>query len=107
MRKFYKWVPLKAFIRGFKMPDEEVGGEEIYSDKGREKMLEDDEIEPWEEGFMEGAEGGGEKAKCANCGKVLEQDSMNIIEKEIDNELKWFCSEDCVEKYEKKKLKKK
>ena len=80
--------------------DDKTGDEEeIYSEKGREKLVEDDEIEPWEEGFMEGADVDGQQAKCRRCGKELT--GTDIIEKEIDGELFWFCSEECLEKYEK------
>jgi hypothetical protein len=29
--------------------------EDVYSEEGRKKLEEDDEIEPWEEGFSKGA----------------------------------------------------
>lgn len=75
--------------------------EGVYSDGGREDLVEDDEISAEEEGFMEGAEEDGQHAKCVNCGKALKK--QNIVEKEIDGEVKWFCSEQCVEKFEEKK----
>ena len=37
---------------------------------------------------------------CANCGKIVINE--NAVEKEIDGEDLFFCSEKCVEKYEKK-----
>ena len=37
---------------------------DIYSEEGREDLVEDGEISPAEEGFMEGAEGNGQGAKC-------------------------------------------
>lgn len=35
--------------------------EDVYSEEGRELLEEDDEMEEWEEGFMQGAEGRGGK----------------------------------------------
>lgn len=75
-----------------------VEGDEIYSEEGRESLVDDDEIEPWEEGFMEGAEGGGQNAKCRKCGKILTR--RDVVEREIKNKVCWFCSEDCADEYE-------
>ena len=72
--------------------------EDVYSGEGRNDLVEDDEISAEEEGFMEGAEDDGQNAKCAKCGKLLKK--QNLVEKEIEGEVKWFCSEQCVEKYE-------
>lgn len=77
---------------------EERGDETIYSEEGREAMVEDDQIEPWEEGFMEGADMDGQHAKCRKCGAKITP--ANTIEKEFKGELMWFCSEECLEKYE-------
>ena len=30
--------------------------EDVYTEEGRQKLQEDDEIEPWEEGFAKGAQ---------------------------------------------------
>ena len=68
--------------------------EEVYGEQGREKLVEDDELEPWEEGFMEGAEQRGELAKCAYCGKILGQSKKNTVEKKINGEIFLFCSAD-------------
>jgi len=73
--------------------------EDIYSEEGREKQVEDDEISPLEEGFMEGAEGGGKGAKCRKCGKILDDD---FIEKKVGDELCRFCSDECADKYKEK-----
>ena len=80
------------------MPDDE----DIYSEKGREDLVDDDEISPEEEGFMEGAEDGGKGAKCRRCGKVLGDD---LVEKEIDGDIHRFCSDKCAGKYSKEKEK--
>ncbi|MBI1969609.1 hypothetical protein HYS48_02850 [Candidatus Woesearchaeota archaeon] len=79
-------------------PNDEEG---VNSEEDREELMEDDELEPWEEGFMEGAEAGGQEAKCRKCGKILEREET--LEREIDGDLVWFCSEECSEKYEKEK----
>lgn len=78
--------------------DRSVEGEEIYSEEGRATLVEDDEIEPWEEGFMEGADGGGQNAKCRKCGKILTK--RDIVEREIKGQIGWFCSDDCADEYE-------
>jgi len=79
-----------------KIESEMESGEEeenVYSEEGREKLAENDEMEPFEEGFMEGAEGRGQRNCCAECGKLLGEDEENIIEREFEGDLKWFCSE--------------
>ena len=73
--------------------------EGIYSDEGREEMLENDEIDAFEEGFMKGAEMDGQNAKCRKCGRMLVK-REEIVEREIDEKLTWFCSEECAEKFE-------
>jgi hypothetical protein len=78
--------------------------ETVYDAEGREKLREDEEIEDWEEGFMEGAEDDGEQGKCANCGGALLDE--DLIETEINNKVMWFCSEDCLEEYKRKKKRK-
>jgi len=73
--------------------------EKIYSDEGRDSLVEDDAMEPWEQGFMEGAENDGQGAKCRRCGKIL-LGPDSIVEKEIDGTVYRFCSEECAEKFE-------
>ncbi len=70
---------------------------DIYSEEGREELMDDDEISDVEEGFSQGAEGGGSKAKCAECGKILRE---KIVEKKIGSKMFRFCSNKCVDKYE-------
>ena len=69
---------------------------DIYSEEGREDLVDSDEISAAEEGFMEGAEGDGQGAKCRKCGAVLGDD---FIEKKIDGDICRFCSDECAEKY--------
>lgn len=77
--------------------------EDVYSEEGREKLLEDAEIDAEEEGFMEGAEGRGQLAKCDNCHKVLGDDPENTVEREFDGEMHLFCSDKCAEEFSKNK----
>jgi hypothetical protein len=72
--------------------------EDIYSEEGREELVDDDEISPTEEGFMEGAHDGGQGAKCRRCGKILDDD---FIERKFGDNILRFCSDECVEKYAK------
>jgi hypothetical protein len=85
-----------------KYTENEEVEEDVYSEEGREKLVEDAEIEPWEEGFMQGAENDGQGAKCRKCGKIL-MGAEDIVEKEIANETYRFCSDYCAEKFEEKR----
>jgi len=73
-----------------------AGGAEVdmYTEEGREELMEEDEIADWEEGFAEG-EDEPEKAHCAGCGKVLGQEKSGIVEREINHTLYFFCSDRC------------
>lgn len=73
---------------------------DIYSEEGREELVDSGEISAAEEGFMEGAEGDGQGAKCRKCGKVLMDD---FIEKKIGDGIGRFCSDECADKYTKEK----
>jgi len=75
--------------------------EEPYDEEGRENLTEDAEMTPREQAFMEGYEEKGEHAKCANCGKILGE--SNTVERRINGELVWFCSEKCAQEYARKK----
>ncbi len=73
-----------------------IGGKEIdvYTEEGREELLEEDEVGTWEEGFSRG-EDEPELAHCAQCGKVLSQDQSRLAEREIDHTPYVFCSTVC------------
>ncbi|MBD3361408.1 hypothetical protein GF358_01300 [Candidatus Woesearchaeota archaeon] len=71
---------------------------DITSEEGREELIKNDEISPQEEAFAEGAEDKGELGTCAYCGKPLSQDPEKVVEKEIDGEKVWFCSEEHAKK---------
>ncbi|MFH1331992.1 MAG: hypothetical protein ABIH63_01780 [archaeon] len=74
--------------------------ENIYSEEGREEMFEeDDELTDIDEGFMKGYEEGAKSAKCPVCGQVVEYD---FVEREIDDDVYRFCSEEHADLYMKK-----
>ena len=83
-----------------KMDEEyEMQEADVYESEGREKLVEDDAMSPEEAGFLQGAEGLGQDAKCRKCGKILIE-ADEVIEKEIEGEIMKFCSDDCEEAYE-------
>lgn len=69
----------------------------VYTEEGREELMEDDEIAEWEEGFAQG-EDEPELAHCAGCGKVLGQDESKLVEREIGHVRRVFCSAACADK---------
>jgi|SRR3989338_9754207 len=75
---------------------------DIYTEEGRDLLEEDDEIEPWEEGFAQGASGEGRLGKDALTGEPL-MGADNIIEAEIDGQLYRFVSEKNAISFQKKK----
>jgi len=77
-----------------------MAGEEevdVYNHEGREDLVKDDEIEPWEEGFLEGAEGRGHFGVCAHCKQVLSDDHEEIVEREYHGQVLRFCSDKCAQ----------
>ncbi|PIZ51026.1 hypothetical protein COY27_05230 [Candidatus Woesearchaeota archaeon CG_4_10_14_0_2_um_filter_33_13] len=76
--------------------------EDVYTEEGREKLEEDSEIEPWEEGFMEGASDAGQLGKDALTGEPL-MDINNVVEAEIDGRLYRFVNEQNARKFRRKK----
>lgn len=78
---------------------------DVYTEEGRDELMENEEIEPWEEGFVEGAEGEeqkGIKGDCPTCKKPLGDRDEGVIEKMVDGEILYFCCEECAEEYESK-----
>ena len=71
---------------------------DIYSEESRNEMVEDDEMTPEEEGFMEGFESGSRSVSCAHCKKLI-IDPDDAIEVEIDNKVFLFCSDECYQSY--------
>lgn len=86
--------------------DMDVGDKEadVYSREGREDLAEDAEIENWEEGFMQGASGGGQLGKDALTGEPLMGEET--VELEIDGEIYRFVNSENAEKFRKKKREK-
>ena len=76
---------------------------DVYTEEGREALEEDDEIEPWEEGFAKGASGAGQLGKDALTGEPL-MDVDDVIEAEIDEKIYRFVSRENAEKFRKKKI---
>ncbi|MBI4980632.1 hypothetical protein HZC30_03705 [Candidatus Woesearchaeota archaeon] len=103
-------VDIKVVNSREKLPDEEMkitkrtkddieaemksgkADEDVYTKEGEELLEEDDEIEPWEEGFMEGAADDGQLGKDALTGASL-INADNIFEVEIEGRNYRFISE--------------
>ncbi len=79
--------------------DMEEGEKEadVYTKEGREKLSENDEISPGEEGFTEGED----DIECKNCGQLIDQEDA-IIATDSDGKKHYFCSEECAEEFEEK-----
>ena len=67
---------------------------DIYSEGSRDDLVEDDEMTPEEDGFMDGFEKDQKTVCCAECKKLI-IDPDDAVEAEIDNETYLFCSEEC------------
>lgn len=78
--------------------------EDIYSVEGREKLEEDSEIEPWEEGFMEGASQAGQLGKDALTGEPL-MNIEDVVETVINGKTYRFVNEKNARKFREKKEK--
>ena len=72
--------------------------EDIYDEEGSDKLLDDDEISPTEEGFMAGEKNPVNFGVCSHCGKPLTNDKEKVVEREIKGERHWFCSPECAER---------
>ena len=79
--------------------------EDIYSTEGQEEEVEEDEIEPWEAGFMEGASGAGQLGKDALTGKPLV--GQKVVEVTIGGKLYRFMTEENARKFKEKMVKEK
>ena len=78
--------------------------EDVYSEEGREKLVEDSEISPEEEGFMEGASDAGQLGKDALTGEPL-MDVEDVVETEIDGQLYRFVNAENAQKFREKREK--
>ncbi len=83
--------------------DEDFVDDDMESEEAREELVDSGALSPGEEGFLQGASGGGQGAKCRKCGKVLDDDF--IERRDDENEICRFCSDECSEKYFEKKKK--
>ena len=79
--------------------------EDVYTEKGREELMENDEISDAEEGFVQGFEEEEKLVECANCKKILVTE--DFVEKKIDEGIIRFCSDECAEEYVLSRKKKK
>lgn len=82
--------------------DMEAGKKEadVYSQEGRDDLEDDDEIDTVEQGFMEGASGGGQLGKDALTGEPLM--GTETVELVIDGKHYRFVSSENAEKFKKK-----
>ena len=78
--------------------------ETTETQEGREKLVEDDEIEPWEAGFAEGASEDGQLAKDALTGEPL-MGVEDVVEIEINGKKYRFVNQENAEKFREKKRK--
>jgi hypothetical protein len=76
--------------------------EDVYSEEGREKLVEDGEISPEEEGFMEGANDAGQLGKDALTGEPL-MDVEDVVETEIDGKMYRFVNAENARKFRENK----
>ncbi|MEK6853304.1 MAG: hypothetical protein AABX64_01345 [Nanoarchaeota archaeon] len=79
--------------------------EDVYTEEGRHKLIEDDEIEPWEEGLLEGAAELGQLGKDALTGEML-MGADEVIEMELDGKMYRFVSTKNADKFRERYLKK-
>ena len=75
---------------------------DVYSKEGLDVLEKDDEIEPWEEGFMEGAEDDGQLGKDALTGKPL-MDKEGVYELKREGKLYRFLNQENAEEFKKRK----
>ena len=76
--------------------------EDPLTEEGREALVEEDAMEPWEAGFAEGASNEGQHAKDALTGEPL-MDIEDVVEAEIDGKLYRFVNEENAKKFREKK----
>ena len=74
--------------------------EDVYSQEGRELLEEDDEIETWEQGFIEGEEEGGQLGKDALTGASLMGDK--VIQVKFKGRVYRFVNEKNAKKFREK-----
>lgn len=72
--------------------------EDPATEEGREALVEEDAMEPWEAGFLEGASDEGQHAKDALTGEPL-MDVEDVVEAEIEGKTFRFVNEENAEKF--------
>ena len=85
------------------LEDIDMGKHEVdpLTDEGREALVEDDEMEPWEAGFAEGASHEGQLSKDALTGEPL-MEVDEVFEAEINGITYRFASEENAQKFREK-----
>ena len=78
--------------------------EDLDTEVGREKQVEDDEIDPEEAGFMQGESGAGQLGKDALTGEPL-MDVEDVVEAVIDGTTYRFVNEENAVEFRKKREK--
>ena len=78
--------------------------ESLDTEEGREKQVEDDEINPEEAGFMQGESGAGQLGKDALTGEPL-MDIEDVVEAVIDGTTYRFINEENAAEFRKKREK--
>lgn len=81
-----------------KKMDEGEMDEDVSTEEGREKLVEDGEISPTEAGFSEGAEGRGGMTSDARTGELLGDKKDEVFEKKEEGKKKLFASKENAEK---------
>ena len=76
--------------------------EDPLTEEGREALVDEDAMEPWEAGFAEGASDEGQHAKDALTGEPL-MDIEDVVEAKIDGKLYRFVNEENAQKFREKK----
>ncbi len=76
--------------------------EDPYTTEGREALVEDDEMNAEEAGFMEGASGAGQLGKDALTGEPL-MDVEDVVEIQIDGQKYRFVNQENAEKFRERK----
>ncbi|MBW2994774.1 hypothetical protein KY312_00330 [Candidatus Woesearchaeota archaeon] len=75
---------------------------DVYEEPGREEAVEEDGISAREEAFLEGQDKGAQEGVCEECGKVLSDEPEEVIEEKKDEQIHFFCSDSCADKFRKK-----
>ena len=73
---------------------------DVYTEEGAQELVDNDEIDASEAGFMEGYENT-DLAYCDNCGKNI-TDAKEAIEEVINDKKHIFCCRACRDEYDKK-----